>query len=191
MFDLELFQRRVLEVMMPELRNQTNVEKETVLREYLKAIENEYNDAEIIMQDAQGYNSALHTYGKIEDTDRKKGMAEEIEDTGRKKKKRNPEFKDDFYKFQLREKAAKQAIDGKIKESKDEDANSDDDGFFNTKGLEGVELVDNFQGADEEGDEKLNEDNLLDGDYLKKRKGLLATSFQRQLAAINSKKLKL
>ena len=170
--------------MLPELRNQTNVEKETVLREYLKAIENEYNDAEIIMQDSQGYNSAVHTYGKVEDTDRKKGMAEEIEDTGRRrKKKRNPEFKDDFYKFQLREKAARQAIDGKKKNDQREEDGSDDDGFLNTQGLDDEE--------EEQGEDKLDEDNLLDGDYLKKRKELLAASFQRQLAAINSKKLKL
>lgn len=170
MLDIELFQGRILEVFVPEYRSQTASEKESALREYLKTIQDNYDEAEMLLQDKEGYFNAGVAYGKLEQE-----QPDDDDDTWKRKKKKKEQFKTDFYKFQL-----KSAKDRKAIEKNSENGDSDEESS------DGLPPAANM---DSDSKEDFN-DQIEDPEYLKKRKQNLAASFQQQLAELNNKKLK-
>lgn len=179
MLDIELFQNRILEVFMPDFRSQTTSEKEATLREYLKTVADNYDEAEMVLEDKDGYIKAGLGYGKLENDEDK----QEEEIWKRKKKKKEQVF-NDFYKFQRKAANDRKALTKKKADSDEEgDDNDDDDDFGVEDPLGGDYDV-------EQSDNDVPENGLEDPEYLKKRKQVLANSFQEQLAALNKKKLK-
>lgn len=175
MLDIELFQGKILEAFVPDYKSQSLNEKESILREYLKTIQDNYEEAEILMQDSEGYFNAGVTYAKLEQDARP-----EEEDIWKRKKKKKEQLKTDFYKFQLKAANDKRALNSKSKQVTNESEESSN--------VEGHIRADGF---DDEASEPEEEEKLEDPDYLKKRKQALASSFQQQLAEINKKKLKM
>lgn len=170
MLDVELFQSRILEVMLPDFRAQSASEKEAILREYVKTVADNYDAAEIALQDKEGYFNAGVAYGKLEPE------KEEDDDLWKRKKKKKDQVFNDFYKFQRKSANDRKAI-SKKKESDDEGEGEFED-VYNP--LEDVEAS----------EDDVPENGLEDPEYLKKRKLALASSFQEQLAALNKKKVK-
>ena len=171
MLDVELFQSRILEVLLPDFRGQSASEKEAILREYLKTVADNYDAAEIAMQDKEGYFNAGVAYGKLEPEQ------EEDDDMWKRKKKKKDQIFTDFYKFQRKSANDRKAISKNKTDSDDEE----DDGFGGVVNpLEDVEAS----------EDDVPENGLEDPEYLKKRKQALASSFQEQLAALNKKKVK-
>lgn len=171
MLDIELFQNRILEVFVPEYRSQTASEKEAALREYLKTIQDNYDEAEMLMEDKDGYFSAGLAYSKLEQE-----PPQQDTDAWKRKKKKKELLRNDFYKFQIKAANDKKAIELKNGGGDDSDDDSSD-------GLPPAANMDSY--AEDNLDDKLE-----DPDYLKKRKQNLAASFQEQLAELNKKKLK-
>jgi hypothetical protein len=187
-FDLHLFQRRILEVMYPAFRGQSAMDQKQIFNDYLAALDIGYEEAEnIMLEDADGYISAQYGFSKIEDPDAPKTLIDEVNEECKRKRKKLPEFKDDFYKFQLRAKKARQDVEivGKRKSRVDR-SNSDEEDD------QGEGEDDDWESLDlDRGDEKpMNESNMLDADYLAKKKQELASSFQKQLEGLRRKKLK-
>lgn len=175
MLDVDLFQNRILEVFVPEFRGQTITEKEATLREYLKTVAENYDDAEMIMQDKDGYFNANVAYGKLEQKEE-----EQDQDVWKRKKKKKEAVFNDFYKFQRKSANDRKAIEKK-NSHKTSDGEDDDDEEF--------DFVNPLDDANDSADD-IPENGLEDADYLKKRKNVLASSFQQQLAELNKKKLK-
>ena len=179
MLDIELFQSRILETFLPQFRSQSASEKEATLQEYLKIVADNYDDAELILQDKEGYFNAGVAYGKLDQ--------EQVEDDDqwkRKKKKKELIF-EDFYKFQRKAANDKKGIDRKyndLAEKQDEGLEEDEESFG--------DFINPLSDNDLANDDKIPENGLDDMDYLKKRKQALANSFQEQLASLNKKKLK-
>lgn len=171
MLDVELFQNRILEVMLPDFRAQSASEKEAILREYLKTVADNYDAAEIALQDKEGYFNAGVAYGKLEPAQ------EEDDDMWKRKKKKKDQVFNDFYKFQRRSANDRKAISKKKPDSDDEE-----DGEFE-------DVHDPMEDV-EASEDDVPENGLEDPEYLKKRKQALASSFQEQLAALNKKKVK-
>lgn len=188
MFDLDISQRRILERMLPEYQNQSAVEKDKTLKDYLKTIEEDYDERDLQMELEDGFavTDVARPTGKIFDPEKPLDELEKYRLSRRKKK--NDPFKQDFYKIQIKALKDNQELFGKKKRSKPTDEEDGDNaaegGFFDD------------QDDDESGEdlfnlgEGLDEDQLNDPDFLQKRKAQLAASFQRQIAEMREKKLK-
>lgn len=188
MFDLDLFQRRILERLLPEYKDQNLLEKEKTLKDYLKTIEEDYDEREMdaILQDGFAVTDVASKRTKVFDPDAPLTALEQVRLARRKKK--NSIYKDDFYKTQIRANKDREAILGK-KPAKQPLGEAD--------GEEEVEGLDRgFADDDESGEELFNlgaeidEDALNDPDFLKKRKAQLAANFQREIQHLQNKKLK-
>lgn len=195
-FDLHLFQKRILEVMYPAFRGQSAMDQKQIFNDYLAALDLGYEEAEnIMLEDAQGFVSAQYGFSKIEDPDAPKTLVDQINEECKRKRKKVPVFKDDFYKFQLRARKAKEEVEGIGKRRPTAQTNdSDDSGSEDGDQPQGDDDEEEWESLDLEknqgGKTEVNETNLLDADYLSKKKQELASSFQKQLEALRRKKLK-
>lgn len=195
-FDLHLFQKRILEVMYPAFRGQSAMDQKQIFNDYLAALDLGYEEAEnIMLEDAQGFVSAQYGFSKIEDPDAPKTLVDQINEECKRKRRKTPVYKDDFYKFQLRAKKAKEEVEGigkrravKGNDNSEDSADEDDDQPQEKDDEEDWESLDLDQTKG--GNNQISEANLLDADYLSKKKQELASSFQKQLEAIRRKKLK-
>lgn len=176
MFDVELFQYTILEQNLPEFRLRNQVEKDNIMRQYVQTVEDHFDETEVMMQDGEGYSYVQTSYpkGKIVDEENQR---EEIAD---RKKKKKELLRKDFYKFQMKSMLDKSALAMKRRFDNEEKGR--------TMAKVAAEQLD-VPYEEEEEVEALDEAKLEDGDFLKKRKADLASSFQKQLAALNRKKL--
>lgn len=203
MFDLDLFQRALLDSFLPEFKLRSEAEKELTMREYLKTIQDEYDQEQVELVDSEGFTSAALMPGQVVNPDKPLSLVEQLREETKRRKKKGDRLHKDFYKFQLRELGTKKAIQGKKKNKgskkteraglEDGDGGSDGDSFF--EGKSGGWL----DAGDEQG-ESLNigmggvqlsgfDDEMLDdADFLKKRKAALKASFQQQVEQVKQKK---
>ena len=96
-FDLDYFQQKLLERFMPEYLKMTPAEKEAIYFDYIKSLEDDVDAEEPIIKGDDGYYITKNVVKSRKIIEEPK----EYVDMRRKKKKKNP-YKNDFYKFQVK-----------------------------------------------------------------------------------------
>lgn len=95
---MEIFHNALYTKFIPSFRLKSDAEKEIQFQNYLKSIEEDYNDEEIQTKTEDGYFKTKYAVNNRKTID---GYNEKEVDMKRKKKKKG-KFRQDFYKFQLK-----------------------------------------------------------------------------------------
>lgn len=162
-FDLELFQHKMLEKFNAAYRQMTQHEKDQTLDNYLTSIEGNIDFSGGLGMTSDGFMIVQEKPG----VSKRERSMEEFD--GKRRRKRKPKEKEDFYKFQLK--------------------NVNDQRVVHMEGEIGHnEMMEDEYGRIQESDgeeawEDLDIGKLADKSYLEKRKELLKERFQKELKA--------